>query len=249
MASLRDYLYGYEAGSTIVPGEFTVWNTSTTTNSNGGFCCLWTVPTGITKAVFEIWSSGGSGGGACCCMQGGGAGSGGYGIKVCTVAAGQQIRICAAGSNCCGDYYCGATGCPSFVCSLGGGGQGTWLSCVEGGFANSRCVTCFYGSNCYTCCSMCWCCGGIGTNVDYYMPGTNGNGHSSQYCYDQYHQYSGTAYGTPGPRIGPNGCCRSGGSDGFGLFPGGGGLSAQTHSGGCCCGSPGAGGMIYVLYY
>jgi hypothetical protein len=33
-----------------------------------------------------------------------------------------------------------------------------------------------------------------------------------------------------------------------GMFPGGGGLAAQVHSGVCCCGGWGAGGMVYVLY-
>lgn len=244
--SLKSYIYGYGQGSTVTPGELVVWNTSTTTAGNGGACCLWTVPANVTKAVFEIWSGGGSGAGGCCCMQGGGAGSGGYAIKHCTVTAGQQIQICAAGSGCCGDYYTSISGCPSWVCATTGT---TWLTCVPGGVTNARCVTCFYGSNCYTCCASCYCCGGIATNATFFAPGTSSTGHGSQYCYDQYHQYASNGYGVPGPRIGPNGCCAEGGSCGFGLFPGGGGHSAQTYGGGCCYGGPGAGGMVYVLFY
>jgi hypothetical protein len=33
------------------------------------------------------------------------------------------------------------------------------------------------------------------------------------------------------------------------LFPGGGGMSAQAYGEVCCCGSPGAGGLVYVVYY
>lgn len=243
--SLRNYVYGLGQGAVITPGELTVYATNTQDAFNGGKCCLWTVPPGVSKAVFEIWSGGGSGGGACCCMMGGGAGSGGYAVKSCTVTPGQTIQICAAGSQCCGDYSNGNTGCPSWVCATS---VSTWLTCVPGGVGSARCVTCFYGAGCYTCCSSCWCCGGIATNADYYIPGTSSTGHGSQYCYDQYHQYSSNAYGVPGPRLGPNGCCAQGGGTHCGMFPGGGGLGAQAYGGGCCCGGWGAGGIVYVMY-
>jgi len=61
--------------------------------------------------------------------------------------------------------------------------------------------------------------------------------------------YVADTYGRGGLRNGPNGCCAWGGSQGFGLFPGGGGMSAQAYGEGCCCGSPGAGGLVYVVYY
>jgi hypothetical protein len=35
----------------------------------------------------------------------------------------------------------------------------------------------------------------------------------------------------------------------MGTFPGGGGLSAQVYGGSCCYGGPGAGGLVYVLFY
>jgi len=248
MSSLRDYVTekaGYVLPGALTPGEFVVANTSES-HPNGGCCYLWTVPAGVTRAVFEMWSAGGNGGGGCCCMQGGGAGSGGYAIKVCTVAAGQQIRICAAGSGCCMQTEGGSQGCPTFICNLTTG----WCACVTGGYPPSRTVTCNLGGQCYSCCTMCYCCGGIGSNVNLYYPGTTGNGHSSQYCFEQFHQYAGTAYGVPGPRLGPNGCQGGyGGGPGCGIFPGGGGWSVQLGStGGCCCGGPGAGGLVYVLY-
>lgn len=250
MPQLRNLLYGYGAATAIVPQEFSVFNTATQTPGNGGQCCLWTVPAGVTTAVFEIWSSGGSGDGGCCCMMGAGAGSGGYAIKACTVAAGQQIRICAAASGCAVPSG-GLCGCCSFVCSLGGGGQGTWMTNVCGGWCSNMYSRCNMWINCYSCCSSCYCCGGIADNADFFVPGTTGSTHNTQYCHD-------TAYGIAanapmaggGFKMGPSGCCATGCTDlGFGNFPGGGGLSAQIYGGGCCCGSPGGGGMVYVVYY
>ena len=53
-----------------------------------------------------------------------------------------------------------------------------------------------------------------------------------------------------GPRMGPNGCCTRGGEcQGFGSWPGGAGESGRAYGGGCCCGSPGAEGAVYVVYY
>jgi hypothetical protein len=252
MASLRNFLYGYGTAAAIEPADFTVFNTNTQSIYNGGFCCLWTVPAGATCAIFEIWSAGGDGGGACCCMQGGGAGSGGYAIKTCTVSAGQQIRICAASSGCCVQNESGRQGECSFVCSLGGGSGSqsgtTWLANVDGGYGVPRNVRCWYYGGCYTCCSMCWCCG-VSSGVDFFSPGTTGTGFGTQHCYDQGHMYAATAPMTTGPRIGPNGCCDWGGSCSNFHFPGGGGHSSQGHSGGCCCGTPGGGGMVYVMYF
>ena len=257
MANLRDLLFGYEGGTAITPGEFTVLNTNYESIGNGGCCLLWTVPAGKTRAVFEMWSGGGTGAGGCCCMQGGGAGGGGYAVKAIDVVAGQQIQICAAGSGCCGDYYTSINGCPSWVCSQGGGGAPTWFTCLSGGYTNDRCVTCQLGSNCYTCCTMCSGCGGRvdggtgqGANqADFVVCGVGGNGHSTQYCHGAFHQFAGNGPMTPGPRIGYPGCYACGAGVSWGIFPGGGGLSSQTYGGGCCCGGPGSGGQVYVLYY
>ena len=246
---LRDLLFGYEEGTSLVPADFSVFNTSTQSTSNGGQCCLWTVPTGVTHAIFEMWSGGGSGGGGNCCRHGGGAGAGGYGVKSCNVVAGQQIRICAASSGCCSasGQPSGLCGCCTFVCSLD---NGTWLANICGGVCANVETRCFYYSNCYDCCSQCYCCGGIGNNVDFFFPGVNGGAHPTQHCVNDGYQVSANAPNTAGGmRMGYGGCCAVGGGNGFGMFPGGGGLSSQTMGGGCCCGSPGGGGMVYVVYY
>lgn len=249
MPNLRDLLFGYGDGEVLTPGEFTVYNTNTT-SENSGSCCLWTVPSGVSNAVFEIWSAGGAGGCACCCAQGGGAGSGGYAVKYCTVSPGQQIRICAAGSTCCSSIHEGCCGECSFVCSLGGGGESTWQSKVCGGRGPSVCTRCRYYENCYSCCSQCFCCGGRSSNTDYSIAGTQGTAHATEYCFDHGFQVSANAPMTGGgTRIGPSGCCRTGGGCMRGHFPGGGGLSAQAFSGCRCQGGIGGGGMVYVVFY
>ena len=44
-----------------VPTWFKVWHTSYTSVSNGGCCCLWTVPAGIVSIQFEMYGGGGGG--------------------------------------------------------------------------------------------------------------------------------------------------------------------------------------------
>jgi hypothetical protein len=97
-----------------------------------GCCCLWTVPTGVTKLFIEMWGSGGSGSGACSCgrcQHYRGAGGGQYNSKMITSAAGCTYTICAAGnSNCCRFECQGCFGCTSYVngynlinfCAIGG---------------------------------------------------------------------------------------------------------------------------------
>lgn len=257
MANLRDYLFGYEEGAPIEPGEFSVWNNSRS-SSNGGCCCLWTVPTGKSYAVFEIWSGGGSGAGVCCCQQGPGAGSGGYAIKSVSVNPGDTFTICAASSGRCTDpsWQCGCCGCSSYICSNGGGGSPSWKLCVCGGMNTAYDRRCFFMGNCYDCCSMCFCClGRYGTSdgnatPDFHVGGTNGSIHPNQYCFGNGYQVTANAPFTAGGfRAGPGGCRSWHGGCGCGMFPGGGGLSAQKFDNQCCGGEHGGGGMVYVVYY
>lgn len=107
-----------------------------TTYNGSGICCVWTVPSGVTTATFEIWGGGGSGGVNCCCYcnQGEAGSSGGYSLKTVSVTAGDTYTICAGqgGLMSCtvgaGTSQYGCRGCKSFV-------TGTGLSnfCVDGG--------------------------------------------------------------------------------------------------------------------
>ena len=97
-----------------------------------GCCCLWTVPTGVTKLFFEVWGSGGSGHGACSCDRCHhykGAGGGQYNSKMIATTAGCQYTVCSAGNgNCCRFECIGCQGCASYVtgynltsfCAIGG---------------------------------------------------------------------------------------------------------------------------------
>ena len=86
-------------------------------------------------------------------------------------------------------------------------------------------------------------------NVDFGIASYTGSSQRSQHCGDRGLQFTPVApMAQSGPRIGPNGCCTRGG-DQFGSWPGGGGVHGSAYGGGCCCGSPGAEGAVYVVYY
>lgn len=64
----------------------------------------WVVPTGVTKARFEIWSGGGGGAAAYCCMLGVNGGSGAWAYKDVNVTPGDVYTVCAeclCQQNCC----------------------------------------------------------------------------------------------------------------------------------------------------
>ena len=264
MANLKDLLYGYEEGSTTTPGEFLLENTQTWVSQNGGCAYVWTVPAGRSKMVFEMWSGGSSGGRSCCCMQGKGGYPGGYAKFFANITPGQQVCFCSAGtSNTSNGNICGTCGCSSMACV-----SGQWCVCIEGGHCMDR-MHCFSAGNCYSCCATCTCCGGCSyesgsiTRLQTYSNST-GLQQSNQFCYEYGFQYMGSGYGLPGLRPqGTSTCCQSchGGVCGNyssccgqacyhqAYHPAGGGQSAWAMGGECRCGSPGGGGMIYVVYW
>ena len=103
--------------------------------------CTWTVPSGVTKARFQLW---GAGGGAnnpsrCCGFTFYGS-TAAYASVIIPVTAGSQYTICSGCAYCCfGAPWAGAPrnpGCPSYVqgtglcyfCAMGGdGGMGTYF--------------------------------------------------------------------------------------------------------------------------
>ena len=101
-----------------------------------GCCCLWTVPTGVRRATFELWGAGGNGSGSCSCRRChiyGGAQGGYYNTKTIDVQAGWTYTICAAGVyRCCSRECSACKGCNSYVngCNLSNfcaiGGQSGW---------------------------------------------------------------------------------------------------------------------------
>lgn len=122
-----------------------------------GKCCLWTVPSRVSRVTFELWGGGGAGAGfpagALCTNSSttniGGAG-GNYAIKTISTCPGWQYTICAGGTApCTSSHTCvGGSGCSSFVigcnldnfCALGGCG-GWWCSSdAWGPYINQTCA-------------------------------------------------------------------------------------------------------------
>jgi hypothetical protein len=160
---------------------FQVFNTSNSVN-NGGACCLWTVPAGITVMNLELWGSGAAGVGARCCEMGGiGSTTGTYALKTISVTPGQNYTICAGGTSCDGTVdglCCGIvpSGFGSFV-SL----SGTVLACASGGEGGNGEVTRggFFGYGC------CWSRLGCNTScADISFAGSGTVFFRNQYCHN-----------------------------------------------------------------
>ena len=109
------------------------------TEQANGRCCLWTVPSYVSKVIFEIWSGGGGGPGHTCCnccsFAIGGAG-GNYATKTINTSPGCTYTICAGGSwPCSKSHTCSAgMGCRSYV-----NGYNLSNFCVTGGCGGWMC--------------------------------------------------------------------------------------------------------------
>jgi len=249
MANLRTLLYSVTKPTAgTYPQEFTVFNTNLYTPSNGGQCCLWTVPSGRTWVKFEMWGGGGGGAGTCCCMAGRGGGSGAYTYKVVcsSVLPGCQYTICAGGTTATSPTAQGCVGNTSYVT-----GYGLSNFCAVGG-ANG-CAGCNYVQTYmdHQTCSFPYCCCAYGG--DLMIHGTSGQYISYTSCANSFQGEAMVAAKTvTGPIYGPGGCL-NGGTCGCAwfpcaVFPGGGGMSSQSHGGSCWCGGWGAGGAVSVTY-
>jgi hypothetical protein len=119
----------------------------------GGNCCF-SVPSGATRVVIEMWGQGGGGANACCCQWGMTGGQGGsYAYKVFTNLTGTAHYFCGCVCTC---------DCQSYS-AHGSDGQfarltqctGSWTGCVNGGYGgDAYCTaTCWWGTSYggYTC--------------------------------------------------------------------------------------------------
>ncbi len=159
-----------------------------------GYCCLWTVPTGVTRVVFEIWSGGGGGAGMICCNYCSfaiGGGGGNYGMRSISTTPGCQYTICAGGSwPCSKGHTCSAgMGCRSYV-------NGFNLSnfCTMGGCGGWMCDGDAWGPRHHQSgCANCNICGIFG--ADFGMMGSIGfkMGHMGCHCSGADGQWSGAA--------------------------------------------------------
>ena len=212
-----------------------------------GCCCLWTVPSGIKRATFELWGSGGNGHGACSCSRChhySGSGGGYYNSKTISVCPTWTYTICAGGVYPCLSNECqGCQGCASYA-----NGCNLTNFCAIGGYPGQAETS--WDTACY---SAFTCCLGPNDNGgDFGMGNHNGHWGGSIFCHCNY-QWTCT---TNAPFL-------AGGS-GSGQFLvncwircgcyaapyGQGGMGAQTTYCESCCGqgSTGGPGLIKVTF-
>ena len=103
----------------------------------------WTIPTGVSEVIFEIWGGGGGGGSGCCCTYGIPGGSGAYAYKK---LSGVQVV-----AGCSYDIEIGMGGCGFTGPTCGDAGGKTYITghnmtnfCADGGAAGCSC--------CHLCC-------------------------------------------------------------------------------------------------
>ena len=248
MPTLRTLLNSLEPPKVGNPEKIFFVQNPTTAAQNGGCCCLWTVPSGVTSVTFELWGAGGDGAGGCCC-QGWNIGptGGAYSIRTVDTASGCQYRICAAGSGCC-NYCCGLAtdGFPSYVYDVTAAIN---IACAPGGLGSNMQPSWTSSANGYICCwgrlSGCGC-------GDFSTPGTGGTGIINQWCHsDQYNVVSSGHWNTG--RTTPDkcsiwGCSGTNVMKSCTPFPGGAGNDGQACGGGFCFGQWGAAGMVKITY-
>ena len=220
-----------------------------------GTSCSWTVPTGVTSIVIEMWGAGGGGGGnghCCCCSNGLPGGAGGYISATIPVTGGSVYAICAGAG---GSYGCGgstgpSSGNPSYVTGPGlsnfcaGGGQQGHNDCngTRGCFSWNACNN--------TSCGLI----GSSTTVGNVIFACGEGGHRfgrSQGCRSDAISGSAPMGGGAGVWTTYDHCCRYNPYlSPAGQFPGGGGGGARMDCccGGCTCGACGAGGLVRVWF-
>ena len=232
----------------------------------------WTVPSGATDVIFEIWGGGGGGAVSCCCSHGVPGGAGAYAFKRLSgseVVPGCQYQICIAQSACYPTSKCGRRGCKTYIL-----GHELTNFCAEGG--HGGCSYCFE-QGCYWlthrrnesgcksgCCAIYY--GATGGAVG--LPGATESRCYSQRCYNKYFfPYPGGLVNSKGGYVttkfncGHCNCMRcemkmatklvgfgQGQCSGQNGVPGFGGASAQSCENGPVCGRGGHGGMARISY-
>jgi len=155
LSTAKDWLTTKEKAHFLAPETTTNWTVwegegwtgevkvcDTTGYFRCGASCTWTVPSGATKARFQIW---GAGGGAnkppCCCGHTPFGSTGAYSSVIVPVQAGWTYTLCAGCAYCCYGYttenhrrwsgHCSfVQGCKLCnLCASGGQGSlGTWMA-------------------------------------------------------------------------------------------------------------------------
>ncbi len=201
----------YEGQAT---GEFAWTDGITICDASGtwrcGSDCTWTVPSGATKARFQLWGSGGGANKApCCCGHTPFGSTGAYASVVIPVTSGWAYTLCGGCAYCCYAYTTSGSnrwsGCPSYVqgchlnnfCADGGQGPlGTW-NAMRGNYCTCRlsaithdsegAYICNYGGD--------WCYTGASFNC---IPYVSGAGYHGSICEIESPTYENVIYGLRG---------------------------------------------------
>ena len=254
MSTLRDLLLISPPASPVYKQQqLAIYNGREGTGvQDGGACCCWKVPTGVSWVTVELWGSGGDGGGGCCCMgQYKAPGHGGYAKKTLNVSCLTYLNICVSGSGCCSQQCCGTCGFPSFALCP----SGAVFVCASGG--PGGCTVCGHmgGLSCTGICqSSCMCgCNGVG---DMQLPSIMTQDHQNNFCVNGNFQFapSGLKY-SPNLRKSFDPCVTSMAISGCNVWqgmmttwPGGPGAGGQGCGGGCCWGGWGTSGLALITY-
>lgn len=225
----------------------------------------WTVPSGTTEVIFEIWGAGGGGGRSCCCSRGIPGNSGAYAVK--TLRGNLVVPGCKysavigqPGSGFCSSQ-CGGQGGTTYVT-----GYGLSNFCAEGG--NGGCSLCFacccdWSTTNSVCAVFCGADSGARGNVGaarilsydnhcfnkQYLPYpgglVNGKGGwlATNMCADTTCGYDQMQYG-----LTQLGWSAAGTLNQRSYSPGIGGASGYTCGGGCCLATYGTPGLIRISY-
>ena len=246
MANLTQFL-GLTSSSSA--SSLVVFNTDRGDSvQNGGRCCCYVIDGSTTRVTVEAWGSGGDGNGACCCQWPYAMPAAGqYVTKTFTVAGGDYLTICAAGSGCCSPNCCGTQGLPSFV-------QRNGNTCAYAYGGHGGCAVCFYKS--FSCVGICHAActrrdAGTGDLVYCTYAGMSA---THNFCATGlWETIAGSPKYSQNMRIGRSvcngqytqtGCCRI-----MNHFPAGGGGGGSACGGPCCWGGWGAGGMVTLTFY
>lgn len=247
MPSLRTLLSDQSPANIGNPNKIFYVKTFSTGASNGGQCCLWTVPAGITRVTFEMWGAGGTGQGARCCERAGAMPTAGSYARISTdTTEGTQYTICAGGSGdcngCCGvspranPSYARVNGGAMVGCAVGGCGGCSEMT--RGGFC--------YG---YICCWAKLSGTGLG---DVVMDGAGGISVVTCHCNTDIHTIN--SGGWSSDKKSSSFCAKEPSGSGPYMicnppsYPSGAGSPARACGGGYCHGQHGAAGVVKISY-
>ena len=248
MAGLRSLLEYSATGGAPTNGTMTVlnvYNTNTNDVNNGGLCCEWTIPAGVSWVGVEVWGGGGAGAGGCCNHAGRPGSAGTYARKILAVTPGDSWTVCAGGTTCCLASCCGCQGFGSYICKLN-------TACVCASAGCGGCTLCLGHCNrgnvsINTCAQGC----AIGHSMA--ICGIQGFAKWTYGGKCNFHSWApGAPYAHTSGLWSGTGCanrCGHTNAGGCTPFPGSGGMSANNSSCGTTfCGAKGAGGMVQLTF-